>query len=126
MDRRIRQAYRHLVYLFDQIVDYFHSQVGLSDNGNPLINVELIGISRFFNYNVLSYIKSKVPEELKVNPDENPQKTVVKYKNNVLLVKKLLQEIIDDIKSEKDDYSSWTLFEAEEYLDGILKHEQDL
>lgn len=117
-DETLRNIYEHMIFMSERIREYFRKRIGLSEESDPLFDVNLLAACLVINECRFNEIDFPTKSVLKFNFDTSPQALVDRIKENIYILKSELKNIITFLESDLEEkkYSFFKLSEARYYL----------
>lgn len=117
-DKTLRNIYDHMIFMSERIREYFRKRIGLSEESDPLFDVNLLAACLIINECCFDEIDFPTKSVLKFNFDTSPQALVDRIKENIYILKSELKNIITFLESdiEEKKYFFRYLYEARYYL----------
>lgn len=117
-DKTLRNIYEHMIFMSERIREYFRKRIGLSEESDPLFDVNFLAACLLINECCFDEIDFPTQSVLKFNFETSPQALVDRIKENIYILKSDLKKIITFLESnlEEKKYSFRTLSEARYYL----------
>ncbi|MBW1795902.1 MAG: hypothetical protein JRJ38_16015 [Deltaproteobacteria bacterium] len=122
-DKMLRNIYEHMGFIAERIREYFRKRIGLSDEPDPLWDVNLLSACLLINDYHFREADFPTKTNLKFEYDISPNAFVEKVKQNLDVLKEELRRFIDYLESDPEDTGTFfcPLSEARYYLNLLNK-----
>jgi len=117
-DKMLRNIYEHLIFMSERMREYFRKRIGLSNEEDPLRDVNLLAACLLINDYTFSEIDFPTKTILKFYFDSSPLSLIDNINGNIHILKSELKKFISYIESDIEERKSFfrTLTDARYYL----------